>query len=190
MKQPNARPLERALVVLLASALPHWHRVRPSQALHAIPEPYPELREPPATSGKRIALPVLGGVQHDYRLAAQTLSPISEVAMLAAPIPDWEWQYSGTSRCFAPQGVRTLELASAGPHLVGMLESMAPLCRSMGFSRSTGRHPGISNQQSCIPTAQETKGRLARKRGNFFALRWELSMCVLGCPLLTSEFIH
>ena len=47
-----------------------YNRARPSQALHAIPEPYPELRQPPATSGKLIALPVLGGVQHDYRLAA------------------------------------------------------------------------------------------------------------------------
>ena len=43
---------------------------RPSQALHAIPDPYRELRKPPPESGKLVALPVLGGVQHDYRLAA------------------------------------------------------------------------------------------------------------------------
>jgi hypothetical protein len=43
---------------------------RPSQALHAIPEPYPELQAPPRTHGNLVALPVLGGVQHDYRLAA------------------------------------------------------------------------------------------------------------------------
>jgi len=43
---------------------------RPSQALHAIPDPYPELSKPPPTTGKLVALPVLGGVQHDYRLAA------------------------------------------------------------------------------------------------------------------------
>ena len=43
---------------------------RPSQALHAIPEPYPEVREPPPNAGKLVALPVLGGVQRDYRLAA------------------------------------------------------------------------------------------------------------------------
>ena len=47
-----------------------YNRARPSQALHAIPEPYPELRTPPRRSGELIALPVLGGVQHDYRLAA------------------------------------------------------------------------------------------------------------------------
>jgi hypothetical protein len=46
------------------------NRARPSQALHGIPDPYPELREPPHANGKLIALPVLGGVQHDYRLAA------------------------------------------------------------------------------------------------------------------------
>jgi putative transposase len=42
----------------------------PSQALHAIPDPYPELKKPATADGKLIALPVLGGVQHDYRLAA------------------------------------------------------------------------------------------------------------------------
>ena len=42
----------------------------PAQALHAIPEPYPELKEPLPTKGKLVALPVLGGVQHDYRRAA------------------------------------------------------------------------------------------------------------------------
>jgi len=47
-----------------------YNRARPSQALHAIPEPYPELITPPRRSGELIALPVLGGVQHDYRLAA------------------------------------------------------------------------------------------------------------------------
>jgi putative transposase len=47
-----------------------YNRPRPSQALHAIPEPYSELQEPPRTHGSLVALPVLGGVQHDYRLAA------------------------------------------------------------------------------------------------------------------------
>jgi len=47
-----------------------YHGARPSQALHAIPDPYPELERPPPKTGKLIALPVLGGVQHDYRLAA------------------------------------------------------------------------------------------------------------------------
>jgi len=47
-----------------------YNRARPSQALHAILEPYPELITPPRRSGELIALPVLGGAQHDYRLAA------------------------------------------------------------------------------------------------------------------------
>ena len=47
-----------------------YNRARPSQALHAIPDPYPELQKPPRRHGKLVALPVLGGVQHDYRLAA------------------------------------------------------------------------------------------------------------------------
>ncbi len=43
---------------------------RPSQATHAIPDPYPELPEKPPAAGKLIALPVLVDIQHDYRLAA------------------------------------------------------------------------------------------------------------------------
>jgi putative transposase len=46
-----------------------YNGARPSQALRAIPDPYPELSEPPPTNGKLVALPVLGGVQHDYRRA-------------------------------------------------------------------------------------------------------------------------
>jgi len=47
-----------------------YNHARPSQATHAIPDPYPELLERPPTGGNLIALPVLGGIQHDYRLAA------------------------------------------------------------------------------------------------------------------------
>jgi putative transposase len=47
-----------------------YNRARPSQALDAIPDPYPALTKTPPVNGKLIALPVLGGVQHDYRLAA------------------------------------------------------------------------------------------------------------------------
>ena len=47
-----------------------YNGARPAQETHAIPEPYPELQNPPQKSGELIALPVLGGIQHDYRLAA------------------------------------------------------------------------------------------------------------------------
>ena len=48
----------------------YYNRARPSQATGAIPDPYPELQGPRPTGGRLITLPVLGGVQHDYRLAA------------------------------------------------------------------------------------------------------------------------
>jgi putative transposase len=47
-----------------------YNGARPSQATHAIPEPYPDLQKKPPKSGSLVALPVLGGIQHDYRLAA------------------------------------------------------------------------------------------------------------------------
>ena len=53
-----------------------YNHARPSQGrkrsfrVHAIPDPYPELLERPPAGAKLIALPVLGGLQHDYRLAA------------------------------------------------------------------------------------------------------------------------
>ncbi|MCK4412284.1 MAG: hypothetical protein KAY32_01945 [Candidatus Eisenbacteria sp.] len=42
----------------------------PSQAIHGIPDPYPELKQPPPQEGKLATVPVLGIVQHDYRLVA------------------------------------------------------------------------------------------------------------------------
>jgi putative transposase len=48
----------------------YYNGARPSQAIHGIPDPYPELRQPPPRDGKLVGLPVLGGVHHDYRLAA------------------------------------------------------------------------------------------------------------------------
>ncbi|MCK4415303.1 MAG: integrase core domain-containing protein [Candidatus Eisenbacteria sp.] len=87
---PNASPhVERFIRTLREEALNHfifltadhirrvvrefvryYNGARPSQAIHGIPDPYPELRQPPPKAGKLLALPVLGGVQHDYRLVA------------------------------------------------------------------------------------------------------------------------
>ena len=87
---PNASPhVERFIRTLREEALDHfiflgadhvrrfvseyvryYNDARPSQAIHRIPDPYPELQEPPPPAGRLVALPVLGGVQHDYRLAA------------------------------------------------------------------------------------------------------------------------
>ena len=48
----------------------YYNSGRPSQAIHGIPDPYSELRQPPLPTGTLVALPVLGGAQHDYRLVA------------------------------------------------------------------------------------------------------------------------
>jgi putative transposase len=87
---PNASPhIERFNLTLRTEALDHfiflnvghvlavcrefveyYNRARPSQALHAIPDPYPELTNPPKETGQVEARPVLGGLMHDYRRAA------------------------------------------------------------------------------------------------------------------------
>ena len=55
---------------VVSEVISYYNGARPSQAIHAIPDPYPELRQPPPQGGRLVALPVLGGIQHDYRLAA------------------------------------------------------------------------------------------------------------------------
>lgn len=48
-----------------------YNRARPSQATGRIPEPCPELEVPPVEEAAWVmALLVLGGLQHDYGLAA------------------------------------------------------------------------------------------------------------------------
>ena len=54
----------------VAEFIRYYNGARPSRAIHRIPDPYPDLKLPPPRVGRLIALPVLGGVQHDYRLAA------------------------------------------------------------------------------------------------------------------------
>ncbi|MBD3236892.1 MAG: transposase [Candidatus Eisenbacteria bacterium] len=87
---PNASPhVERFMRTLRQEALNHflflstdhisrvvaeyvryYNGARPSQAIHGIPDPYPELHRPPPRDGRLVALPVLGGIHHDYRLVA------------------------------------------------------------------------------------------------------------------------
>jgi hypothetical protein len=81
-RAPNASPhVERFMRTLRFKALDHfiflsadpirrYNGARPSQAIPAIPDPYPELREPPPRTGRLLALPVLGGLIHDCRRAA------------------------------------------------------------------------------------------------------------------------
>jgi hypothetical protein len=47
---------------VVAECVRYYNRARPPQAIHGVPHPYPELREPPPRNGKLVALPVLGGV--------------------------------------------------------------------------------------------------------------------------------
>ena len=55
---------------IMAEFIEYYNRARPSQAIHGIPDPYPELREPQKAGGRLVARPVLGGLHHDYRQAA------------------------------------------------------------------------------------------------------------------------
>ncbi len=47
-----------------------YNHARYSQAIDGIPDPYPELKEQKLKHGKIVAMPVLNGLHHDYRLAA------------------------------------------------------------------------------------------------------------------------
>ena len=55
---------------VVAAYVSYYNGARPSQAIHGIPAPYPELRRLPPPDGNLTALPVLGGIHHDYRLVA------------------------------------------------------------------------------------------------------------------------
>ncbi len=48
----------------------YYNHARPSQGIQAIPDPYPELKIPPPEDGRVVAIPVLGGLHHNYRLVA------------------------------------------------------------------------------------------------------------------------
>ena len=61
---------ERHVLRVVTEYVSFYNGARPSQATGSIPDPYDELRQPPNDAGRVVALPVLGGVQHDYRRAA------------------------------------------------------------------------------------------------------------------------
>ena len=60
----------RHVVRVLREYVRYYNHARPSQAIGKIPDPYPELRSRPPPRGRVVALPVLGGLHHDYRRAA------------------------------------------------------------------------------------------------------------------------
>ena len=47
-----------------------YNHGRVHQGLNGIPDPDPVLAEPRPAAGKLVAIPVLNGLHHDYRLAA------------------------------------------------------------------------------------------------------------------------
>ena len=61
---------ERRIYRVIREYIEYYNHARPSQGTHAIPDPYPELLDVPPKEGKVVALPILGGIHHDYQLVA------------------------------------------------------------------------------------------------------------------------
>ena len=61
---------ERHLRSSLAEFIRWYDHGRVHQGLHGIPDPDPALAEPKPSDGRLVAIPVLNGLHHDYRLAA------------------------------------------------------------------------------------------------------------------------
>jgi transposase InsO family protein len=61
---------ERHVLRVVKNYVAFYNGARGHQGIGTIPDPYDELREPPRDEGRVVALPVLGGIQHDYRRAA------------------------------------------------------------------------------------------------------------------------
>jgi len=61
---------ERHLRYVLSEFLGWYNHGRVHQGLNGIPDPDPALAEPKAAGGRLVAMPVLNGLHHDYRLAA------------------------------------------------------------------------------------------------------------------------
>ena len=61
---------ERHLRCVLNEFIGWYNHGRVHQGLNGIPDPDPAIDEPKPLSGKLVAIPVLNGLHHDYRLAA------------------------------------------------------------------------------------------------------------------------
>ena len=61
---------ERHLRCVLTEIIDWYNHSRVHQALNGIPDPDPVLAEPKPAGGRLVAMPVLNGLHHDYRLAA------------------------------------------------------------------------------------------------------------------------
>ena len=61
---------ERHLRSILGEFIAWYNHGRVHQGLHGIPDPDPSLSGPLTAEGKLVAIPVLNGLHHDYRLAA------------------------------------------------------------------------------------------------------------------------
>ena len=61
---------ERHVLRVVREYVRYYNGARCHQGIGTIPDPYDELRATPLPTGRIVALPVLGGVHHDYRRAA------------------------------------------------------------------------------------------------------------------------
>jgi len=61
---------ERHLRCVLTEFIRWYNHGRVHQGLNGIPDPDPALAEPKPLRGRLVAIPVLNGLHHDYRLAA------------------------------------------------------------------------------------------------------------------------
>jgi len=61
---------ERHLKQVLAEFIIWYNHGRVHQGLNGIPDPGPVLAEPKPVNGRLVAIPVLNGLHHDYRLVA------------------------------------------------------------------------------------------------------------------------
>ena len=61
---------ERHLRCVLTEFILWYNHGRVHQGLNGIPDPDPALADPKPLGGSLVAIPVLNGLHHDYRLAA------------------------------------------------------------------------------------------------------------------------